>query len=190
MDDKLANLSPAKRALLEKMLKKRAAEASTPRAAGEATIPRRPEGEATELSYNQEILWVMDQITPGATAYNVPRALRIFGRLDRSALQKTLDAIVARHEIFRTTYATIGGAPRQIVGPARPVAIRFTDLRASPDEGREAEAQRLLVAASRYSFDLSCDLMLRADVLRLADEEHVFFLLTHHIASDGWSKAS
>jgi amino acid adenylation domain-containing protein len=186
MDDKLANLSPAKRALLEKMLKKRTADAIASR---DAPIPRRLEGEAAELSYNQEILWVMDQITPSGTAYNVPRASRIFGRLDMPSLQQTLDALVARHEILRTTYAATGGAPRQIVSPPRPVEIRFADLRALPDEGREAEAQRLLVAAARYGFDLSRDLMLRAEVLRLSEEEHVLLLLTHHIASDGWSKA-
>src|SRR3954463_8985113 len=100
MNDKLAGLSPAKRALLEKMMKARA-QAGDPR---EQPIPRRPPGETVALSYNQEILWILDQLMPGSTAYNVPRATRLYGHLDVDALRKALDTIAARHEAIRTTY--------------------------------------------------------------------------------------
>ena len=75
----------------------------------------------------------------------------------------------------------------QIVGPPRPVPLTRVDLRELPPEAREAEASRLIVRESRRPFDLSRDLMLRATLVRLDDEEHVLLLVMHHIASDGQS---
>ena len=75
----------------------------------------------------------------------------------------------------------------QIVGPPRPVPLARVDLRELPPEAREAEASRLVVRESRRPFDLSRDLMLRATLVRLDDEEHVLLLVMHHIASDGQS---
>jgi amino acid adenylation domain-containing protein len=167
------------------MLKKRA-EAVAPR---EQPIPRRPVGEAVPLSFNQEILWVLDQLMPGGTAYNVPRATRLFGKLDVAALKRALDTIVARHEALRTTYKDVGGTPIQVINPEAPVDLRITDLLCLSDAERAAEAQRLLVQGARYRFDLSRDQMLRADLLKLSEQEHILLLVTHHIASDGWSKA-
>src|SRR4051794_30886498 len=101
MNDKLAGLSPAKRALLAKLLEKRG-KAPDPR---ERPIPVRScqPPDRAPLSFNQEILWVLDRLNPGGTAYNVPRATRITGELDVDALRGALDTIVARHEVIRTT---------------------------------------------------------------------------------------
>ena len=129
MNEKLAGLSPAKRALLERRLKERADErAQDPR---NQPIPKRAAGAATPLSFNQGILWIMDQLQPGETAYNVPRASRVKGDLRLDVLQKTVDALVARHEVIRTTYGEVAGTPSQIVNPPSPVPIRFTDLTAA-----------------------------------------------------------
>ena len=128
MNEKLAGLSPAKRALLERRLKERADErAQDPR---NQPIPKRAAGAATPLSFNQGILWIMDQLQPGETAYNVPRASRVKGDLRLDVLQKTVDALVARHEVIRTTYREVAGTPSQIVNPPSSVPVRFTDLTA------------------------------------------------------------
>lgn len=184
MNDKLAGLSPAKRALLERMMKKRA----DPADAGQQPIPRRPPEPMAPLSFGQEILWVLDRLVPGNTAYNVPRATRLIGELNVPALQKALNTIVARHEVLRTIYKDVAGTPFQIVQPDAEVRLQITDLQALSDAARDAEAQRILLEGARYSFDLSRDLMLRACLLKLSEQEHLFLLLTHHIASDGWSK--
>ena len=187
MNEKLAGLSPAKRALLERMQKERADKrAQDP---GNQPIPKRAADAATPLSFNQGILWIMDQLQPGETAYNVPRASRVKGDLRLDVLQQTVDALVARHEVIRTTYGEVGGTPAQIVNPPSPVTIRFTDLSGLGPDVREVEGDRLLVAASRYAFDLARDLMLRVDVIKMGPQDHILLLLTHHICSDGWSKA-
>jgi amino acid adenylation domain-containing protein len=187
LDEKLAGLSPAKRALLERRLKARADErAQDPR---NQPIPKRAAGAATPLSFNQGILWIMDQLQPGETAYNVPRASRVKGDLRLDVLQKTVDALVVRHEVIRTTYREVAGTPSQVVNPPSSVPVRFTDLTALAPDVREVEGDHLLVAASRYAFDLANDLMLRVDVIKMGPQDHILLLLTHHICSDGWSKA-
>ena len=116
-----------------------------------------------------------------------PRAMRLRGPLDVAALEASLHEICTRHEVLRTTFGTRNGEPVQTVGPPRPVRLTQVDLRELPPEAREAEVSRLIVRESRRPFDLSRDLLLRATLMRLDDEEHVLLLTMHHIASDGES---
>src|SRR6185369_10326711 len=70
------------------------------------------------LSYAQQRLWFLDQLAPGSLAYNIPLAVRLKGRLEVEALQRTLDEVVRRHEVLRTTFVEVNGAPVQVVAPA------------------------------------------------------------------------
>jgi amino acid adenylation domain-containing protein len=126
---------------------------------------------------------------PESVAYNVPRAFRIRGDLNLEALKRALDAIVRRHAILRTTYVSRGETPVQIVGPLADVSMRQQDLRSLPEGGREPEVRRIQLLEARQPFNLERDLLLRAQLLRLEDRHHVLLLTTHHIASDGISKA-
>jgi hypothetical protein len=185
MDDlrqRIANLSPQKRALLDLRLMHRRASVTN-----EQTIPRRGVSGACPLSFAQERLWFLNQLEPDSPAYNMPKAVRVSGVLDIEALQKALDAVVDRHEILRTTFVAIDGSPVQLIAEHRSVELPVIDLSAWPEAEREAEVQRLLCEKTQHPFDLSHALMLRATVLRLAEAEHVLLLSTHHIASDGWS---
>ena len=174
LSQRIANLSPAKRALLERRLNKQA-------------IPRRGEVSLCPLSFAQQRLWFLEQFEPHSPLYNIPKAVRMQGVLDVEALQRVLDAIVARHEVLRTTFAIVDGSPVQVIGEPRSVELTVVDLRAWPEVEREAEMQRLLTRGAQRPFNLSADLMLRATLLRLDEEEHVLLLAMHHIASDGWS---
>ncbi len=183
---RIANLSPEKRRLLESMLQERAqgrTEESIP------TLPRYSESgqpRVFPLSSTQRLMWFNVQRSPGV--HNLPpQAMRLRGPLDVAALEASLHEICTRHEALRTTFGTRDGEPVQIVGPPRPVPLTRVDLRDLPPEAREAEASRLIVRESRRPFDLSRDLMLRATLMRLDDEEHVLLLIMHHIASDGES---
>ena len=109
------------------------------------------------------------------------------GRLDVSAVQRALAYIVARHEVLRTTFASEDGSPLQLIGHSRPVDVPVEDLRHASAETRAAETERLLRLAIQSAFDLAKDLMLRALLVRLADDEHILLVVTHHIASDAWS---
>src|SRR5438045_3684719 len=85
---------------------------------GEAQrIPRRDPFAPTPMSFAQELLWLLDRATPGLTAYNMPLTRRIRGSLDVRALERAMGTLVARHEVLRTRFAEVDGAPRQVIDP-------------------------------------------------------------------------
>jgi amino acid adenylation domain-containing protein len=184
LTQRLTNLSPAKRALLELRLNKKQAPAFP-----ERTIPRRASRDSAPLSFAQQRLWFLHQLEPESPGYNQPKAIRLNGSLDVRVLQQALDHIVARHEALRTTFVSVDGIPLQVIAESRAVELPVIDLRQWPDTVRGAEVHRVLVETTRRPFDLSRDLMLRALLLRLADQEHILLLITHHIATDAWSSS-
>ena len=182
LTERIAGLSPAKRALLEMRLKNK-----SPGASGERMIPRRVTQEPVPLSFSQQRLWFLHQLEPDSPVYNIARAMRLNGALNVEALRKTLDTIVARHEILRTTITAVDGNPVQVVAENGSVELSLIDLSEKSDAYRQAEMHRFLNTEAQRPFNLASDLLLRATLLRLRKEEHVLFLTTHHIASDGWS---
>jgi amino acid adenylation domain-containing protein len=144
-------------------------------------------GNQLPLSFAQQRLWFFDQLEPGTPAYNRPVFLRLSGRLDTMALQRSLNEIVRRHEILRTTFRSAAGRPYQVISPALQRAMPVVDLSLLQTNEREAEARRLAIDEGNRAFDLTADTLLRARLLRLGDDEHILILTTHHIASDGWS---
>ncbi|MBV9927466.1 MAG: amino acid adenylation domain-containing protein [Acidobacteria bacterium] len=138
-------------------------------------------------SYAQSRLWFLHQMEPDSPLYNVPAAIRIKGRLDVAALERSLDEIVARHESLRTTFGVSDGQPVQVIGPAAGLALTRTDLSGLDAAAREAEVGRLARAEAGRGFDLARGPLIRAGLLRLAEGEHVLLLTMHHIISDGWS---
>ena len=179
---RLANLSPAKRALLELRLKEKGAILP----AGQ-TIPRRSSNRPAPLSFAQERLWFLNQLEPKSPAYNESNVIRLNGSLDVPALRKAFNQIIERHEVLRTTIVLAGGTPQQLIAPSRALDLPVIDLRDLTDKERDSEAHRLALEAIRRPFDLSRDLMLRVLLIRLTDQEHILLVVKHHIASDGWS---
>ncbi|HTK47955.1 MAG TPA: condensation domain-containing protein, partial [Gemmatimonadaceae bacterium] len=148
--------------------------------------PRAERGEAP-LTFAQEVLWLLDRATPGLTAYNTPVARRIRGPLDHAALERALGALVARHEALRTVFTARGDGAVQTVLPSAPVTVAVHDVHAMPAEQREGAAIAALRAAADTPFDLAHEPGFRVVLARLADDEHLLLLLTHHIVSDAWS---
>src|SRR5215475_5511103 len=182
LTERLAKLSPSKRALLELRLKEKGLKSVAAK-----IIPRRPTHGSAPLSFAQQRLWFLNQLEPESPNYNQPKPVRLTGALDEKALAEALNHVVARHQALRTTFVVVDGVPVQVIAEARSLDLPLADLRSLPDAVRDAETQLLLVETIRRPFDLSQDLMLRALLLRLADREHILLLVTHHIASDGWS---
>ena len=179
---RIATLSPAKRALLELKLKQQ----EVIRRA-ENTIPRRVTQEAPPLSFAQQRLWFLDQLEPESAVYNIPGVLRLRGILHIPALEQSLNEIVRRHEALRTTFAIQDGVPVQIISPSLTLILPVVDVTDRAESIREAEAQRLVKEEAHQPFDLIQGPLLRAKVLRLGDQEHIFVLTFHHIVFDGWS---
>jgi amino acid adenylation domain-containing protein len=161
----------------------RAAERDETRIEAVAVEPGRP----WPLSFAQERLWVLDRMDPGSPAYNIPAGIRLLGPLAVPALAASLTEIVRRHAVLRSVVAMAGGQPSQVVAVPSAVPLPLVDLRALPDSHRETEARQLADGIGRRPFDLERGPLLRAALLRLADEEHLALFTLHHIASDGWS---
>ncbi len=151
------------------------------------TIPRQPNRESAPLSYNQQGLWVLNQLMPGTSLYHTPMAVRLTGNLDVAALKSALDMVIARHDALRTTFSIVDGSPTQVVAKSLALNIPIINLIEIPQPGREAEAQRLLRDEAGRPFDLSQGPLIRSVLLRLAEREHILLVTTHHIVTDGWS---
>ncbi|PYT11829.1 MAG: non-ribosomal peptide synthetase, partial [Acidobacteria bacterium] len=146
-----------------------------------------PRGGDLPLSFAQQRLWFLDRLEPGCAFYNIPAALRLVGALDAEALRRSLSEIVRRHEALRTTFKERLGEPVQDIAAATDLVLPVVDLGHVPAGGREAEVLRLARDEARAPFDLANGPLLRAGLVRLADDDHVLFLTTHHAVSDGWS---
>jgi len=179
----LAILSPAKRSLLEMKLKEKGVDAPI-----DLIIRRRSMRGSIPLSFAQQRLWFLRQLEPDSSAYNQPTAIRLCGSLDIPALTKALDTIVERHDTLRTNFVmSDDGVPKQLINAPRSVGVPLVNLSGYPETNRESELQREIEGITQRPFDLSRDLMLRVCLLKLSTAEHVLILVTHHIASDGWS---
>ena len=139
------------------------------------------------MSFAQEGLWLLEQQEPETSTYNLPLAFHLTGPLVEQALQEALDAIVARHEVIRTSYEASEGVPVQVIHPPCPVDWAKFDLSTLPEGRCDDEVQAHVIQEAHRPFDLSSDLMLRARLFRLASEDHILLLVIHHIATDGWS---
>ena len=139
------------------------------------------------LSHAQKRLWLLDQLEPGSTAYNMAGAYRIGGALDRPAFERALGALIARHESLRTVFVAQDGQPRQQVKSPQALgfAVAFADLRDAP--GAEEKARIAARAQAAARFDLAGGPLLAVGLLQVAEHEHVLLLTMHHIISDGWS---
>jgi amino acid adenylation domain-containing protein len=175
--------SNAKRALLAKLLSGDIdAEPTEAR-----TISCRPSKTPPQLSFSQERLWFLDQLMPGSPVFNVPIAVPVSASLDPAVLQRCVNEIVRRHEVFRTSFLTVDGKPTPVVSDAVSVTIETIDLISLTESERAVECQRLAKAESLRPFDLECAPLLRTTLIRLGDDKSIFLLTMHHIVSDGWS---
>ncbi|MEU6301091.1 amino acid adenylation domain-containing protein, partial [Streptomyces erythrochromogenes] len=147
------------------------------------TAGERPED--LPLSFAQQRLWLIDRMEGPSDLYNLPLALRLTGPLDADALELALGDLVARHEILRTLITDRDGEPRQRIVPPAEARIPF-DRRTAPP----ADPAATLAECSAVPFDLAAELPVRAHLFPLpagASDEHLFVLVLHHIAGDGWS---
>ena len=150
-------------------------------------IKRIPRDGELMLSFAQQRLWFIDQLEPDTPLYNISAAVRLKGSLNIIALEKTINEIICRHEILRTTFSTIEGRAIQIIAPNLSIPLTKTNLGQLPLNERETEAQRLANEEASQPFNLSKGPLIRMTLLRLTDEEFIFIVTMHHIISDGWS---
>ncbi|MCP4664527.1 MAG: amino acid adenylation domain-containing protein, partial [bacterium] len=139
------------------------------------------------LSFSQERVWFIQHLDPANMAYHFQASLRFRGRLEVTALERTLAEIVRRHEIFRTTFPAVYGRPVEVVHDPRRPKLPVVDLAGLPADARETEAQRELRELVARPFRLDRLPLIRWTLLHLSDREHLLVHVEHHLVHDGWS---
>src|SRR6266403_1014654 len=171
-----STLSPAKQALLEQRLQ--GVSATNARA---PVIPVRTERDVAPLSFSQLQMWVLDQITPGNPAYNLPNGFRLKGALDVHALERSFNEIVRRHEILRTSFMVRAGEPFQRIHRELAIKVNVTLLDGLSGEAQERRLQELASEESVRRFDLTKLPLIHVSLFKLADAEHVLIINLHHL---------
>jgi hypothetical protein len=180
---RIAGMSLERRALIEERLLK----TIRPRSRS-TTIPQRDPAQPAELSFGQQQMWFLDQLTPGTSTYNIPDVMRLRGHLNVEALEGAFRAVIARHEVLRTHIESVDGNPTPVVADDWALKLNLLDLCHLARTRRESEAKRLIRTEARRPFDISQDLMLRPTLVRIDDDEYCLLTVTHHIAWDVPSK--
>ncbi|HKX29004.1 MAG TPA: amino acid adenylation domain-containing protein, partial [Blastocatellia bacterium] len=149
---------------------------------------KKAEKEGYPVSHAQKRLWILNRMEAESAAYNVPGALLLQGPLQVFALRSALQAVIQRHEILRTTFEAIDSEPRQFIrdwSEDLSFPLKETDLTGDPQA--ETRARELLREDAGRPFDLTQGWLLRAELLKLTPQRHLFYLNLHHIVCDEWS---
>jgi len=139
------------------------------------------------LSFAQQRMWFLDQLEPGSPLYNIPNAVRMTGTLDIDALEAGLNEIIKRHEVLRTSIATVDGEAVLNIYKELTIKIPIVDLSRLGQEEQEKEISRLAQEEATKPFKLDTAPLLRATLLKLKNDDYIFLFVMHHIVSDGWS---
>ncbi|MEO5574486.1 MAG: condensation domain-containing protein, partial [Gammaproteobacteria bacterium] len=185
LNQHIAHLSAEQRALLATRIQDKKAAANSKQTI--ARLPRVGRTYSFPMSFAQQRLWFLDQLEPGSTSYNTPRAIRLDGCLQIKPLQRAIMDIVARHETLRTRFITQDGEPLQLIIPDISVAMPIVDLGHLSGIIQQQEVERLAAADVNQPFDLTTGPLLRTTLLHLGEQRHILLLTIHHVVSDAWS---
>ncbi|MGE1154572.1 non-ribosomal peptide synthase/polyketide synthase [Pseudomonas kitaguniensis] len=174
-------------ALLAVAIAEREAHAATAHTAAHSAPQAKPRPALLPLSFSQQRLWFIEQLTPGTTLFNIPFALHLEGQLNIAALQASLNDLLVRHEILRTGIRSVDGVPSQHISAALDFALPFEDLSHLSATAREGAQFSTLQATFEQPFDLTAPPLLRARLLKVAPGQHVLGIALHHLVSDAWS---
>ncbi|AEI43702.1 non-ribosomal peptide synthetase [Paenibacillus mucilaginosus] len=151
---------------------------------GTVTLERVSRNQPLPLSFDQYRLWFLHQLDPDSIHYNINKAFRFRGPLQHERFESALNRIIARHESLRTVFRFEGQEPCQVIHGELRLSMPITDLRALPEEQREAEAVRLMNAEAEVPFRLDTGPLLRARMYRLGEDDQLILFTIHHIIAD------
>lgn len=181
-NQRIAALSPEQRALFELRLKQK--ELNVKRV---TSISKRKASDRLTLSLIQERLWVLHQLQPDIPLYNESSLFRLIGDLNTIVFEKSLNEIIQRHEILRTSFQIVDSQPVQVIAPTLTVTLPIVDLQGQSETERKVKVKQIVTTASSQPFDLTQAPLLRGTLIRVKEQEHIMLLTMHHIISDGWS---
>ncbi len=179
---KIAELPPEKRELFELMLQEQGVDLSRII----ISPVSRHETKRFPLSFSQKRLWFLDRLEPGSYLYHINTAVKLSGKLDSEALQRTLNTIISRHEVLRTRFEEENGEPFQVIEDTG-ITLSESDLSSLAEDSKEDELYRKILTESQKPFELNTGPLIRAFLYKINENNHVFFISVHHIVSDNWS---
>lgn len=156
-------------------------------ASGVPSIQRVERNGHLPLSFAQQRVWFIHQLHPDSLAYNFQCTLRMHGKLDKAALEKSLNAITRRHEIYRTTYALEGDQPTQVIHEHEDWRLPVVDFSSLPEAEGARAVHTWYARAFRERYDPVHLPMARWRLLKFGEEDHVLVHMEHHLVHDGWS---
>ena len=177
---RIGELSPAKRALLDRRLGKLRTPREGPSQTAEGNGP-------WPASFGQRDFWFLQRLEPETSSFNTTHAVRVKGLLDIGAMTTAVQTLVNRHEVLRTGYRVVDSEPMQFIRPAEDLKIAVVEIAGGGTGQLPREVRRLIAAERERPFDLECELMYRVALFRINTDDHVLVRSTHHIAFDKWS---
>ncbi|MCU1758985.1 amino acid adenylation domain-containing protein [Pseudomonas sp. 14P_8.1_Bac3] len=152
-------------------------------------IAARAQQSPAPLSFAQQRLWFLQQLSPDSAAYNLPRVLRITGKLPAQRLENALNTVLGRHDVLRSAFREIDGVAMQVVDDQARLVLGEEDLSGLEDEARSRLITQRIEAQAGTPFDLRQAPLMRATLLKLGADGHLLLMDMHHIVSDAWSNA-
>jgi amino acid adenylation domain-containing protein len=139
------------------------------------------------LSFAQTRLWLLEQLNPDSDIYNMPAAIQLVGALNFQALEQSINEIIRRHEVLRTSFVLVDGQPVQLIMNDVQLKIPVINLQELTKTAREAEIEHYSTEEFQLPFNLQKAPLLRCKLLQLEPQEHILLFTIHHIVFDGWS---
>jgi len=143
--------------------------------------------DGSALSFSQQRLWFMEQLGSHSPSYNIYPFFQLDGPLNVGALEQSVNEIIRRHAALRTTFKLVNSEPVQVIVPDLKIAMPLVDLRLLPEGERAVAIEHFTQEEFQKPFDLENGPLIRARLLRVADDQHLWFLAMHHIVFDAWS---
>jgi len=176
LQNRIKNLPPEQRALLEKKLREKAL-----LKAKENRIPIREDLSTLPMSPEQERLWFLNQLNPTSSFYNMPAAIRITGPINLDALEDSLKVIINQHKIFSVIFIN------EKDGPVQKIIDSDFCLEQVDISNQSYDLNELLDFEANKSFDLTHGPLFRIKIYKINTNENVLLFTFHHIIADGWS---
>ncbi|MBD2502164.1 non-ribosomal peptide synthetase [Anabaena azotica] len=157
------------------------------KAAHQSPIPKVSRDVELPLSFAQQRLWFLHHLSPDSHSYNALVSLRLNGSLNIAVLEQSLNELVRRHEVLRTTFPTVEGKPVQLIADPSTLILPVYDLQGLSTQEQTDRVRQIAESVASQAFDLAVGPLVQFILLQLSEQEYVLLLKIHHIIYDGWS---
>lgn len=150
-------------------------------------IPDLPPAEYYETSYAQKLVYATKQFPDGGSGCNISFILQIEGPLQVEILEKSIEAMISRHEILRTAFVMLNGELKQRVPSTGQFNLNINHIDISDYDNREKITDEIIQEEYIFPFDLERKHLVRFTLIRILKSRFVFMCSMHPIIADDYS---